>query len=481
MNVIDKVVEFFHPAAAFKREKFRFATEQLRKFEAASRGTRRTANWDARSTSANSEAYFALNTLRDRSRDLFRNNPYAYRAITGLATNIIGSGIRPSWRGTKQTEKKAKGIWKLWAEKTKCDFDGKHTLYGLQLLAVKSMLESGEVIILKRRVSEKNLPIPMQLQVLEADYIDTAKDGLPLSNGGEIIQGIEFDSTGKRVAYWIFDRHPGDGRWHTISKRVPAEDVIHLYTIERPGQIRGIPVGVSAMLRLKDFDEYEDAQLIRQKIAACFSVFVQSDDSATQSGNIDDFERTEPGMIYKTNPGETITFASPPPTEGYDVYTKTILRAVAAGFGVTYEMLTNDLSNVNFSSGRMGWIEFHRIVTRIQELVIIPQMLDNITDWFMEANIIAGNLRQPLDVSWTSPRREMIDPVKETKGMGDMVRNGFASWQDIVRRYGGDPDEVSEELAKDIQMFDQLGIKPECDPRYGVEPKQLAQATNNQE
>lgn len=479
MSIIDRIIEFVNPAAAFKRARFRYAAEQLRKFEAASRGTRRTANWDARSSSANEEINLALPTLRNRMRDLVRNNPYAKRAIQGLATNIVGTGIRPSISGNKKSEKRLKETWKQWAESTKCDWDGKNKLYGLQRLAVRTMMESGEVLILKRRVSEARMPVPIQLQVLEPDFIDTLKDGIPTVGGGEIIQGIEFDAQGKRVAYWLYDRHPGDSRWHGVSKRVPADDVLHIYTVDRPGQVRGVPVGVSAMLRLRDFDEYEDAQLIRQKIAACFSVFVQADDSTTSSGNLSDFERTEPGMIYKTNPGETVTFANPPGTDGYDIYTRTILRAVAVGFGVSYEMMTSDLSNVNFSSGRMGWIEFHRVITEIQEHVVIPQMCESIWDWFIEAAQIVGIIREPIAASWTSPRREMIDPVKEVHGMSEMVKNGFASWQEIVRQNGGDPDELAVELGKDIETFDALNMKPACDPRYGVQPKQPTPANSD--
>lgn len=472
MSIIDRIIEFVNPAAAFKRARFRYATEQLRKFEAASRGTRRTANWDARSSSANEEINLALPTLRNRMRDLVRNNPYAKRAIQGLATNIVGTGIRPSISGNKKSEKRLKEVWKLWAESKKCDWDGKNKFYGLQRLAVRTIMESGEVLILKRRVSDPRMPIPIQLQILEPDYIDTLKDGIPTVGGGEIIQGIEFDAQGKRVAYWLYDRHPGDSRWHGVSKRVPSDDVLHIYTVDRPGQVRGVPVGVSAMLRLRDFDEYEDAQLIRQKISACFSVFVQADDSTTASGNLDDFERTEPGMIYKTNPGETVTFADPPSTDGYDVYTRTILRAVAVGFGVSYEMMTSDLSNVNFSSGRMGWIEFQRVITEIQEHVIIPQLCEDIWDWFIESAQIAGIIREPVAASWTSPRREMIDPLKEVKGQSEMIKNGIVSWQEIVRQNGGDPEQVAAELSNDIAMFDALNIKPACDPRYGVQPKQ---------
>ncbi len=479
MSLFDNIIGAISPKTAFKRAQYRHATNMLRKFEAAAK-TKRTESWEARSTSANNEIRSAISTLRDRSRDLVRNNPYAKRAVKGLASNIIGTGIRPSpIDASKPVAKRIKALWRDWATKTKCDWDGRNNLYGLQNLAVRTIMESGEVLIIRRKVSDASLPLPIQLQVLEPDYLDHTRDGLAVVGGGEIIQGIEVDKNGKRAAYWLYERHPGDNRLYGMSKRVPAEDVLHIYTVDRPGQMRGLPVGISAMVRLKDFDEYEDAELLKKKIDTAFAVFVQQDIDSTGKGNLDQFENITPGSIYKGNPGETITFPTLPSSTGYDSYAKTILRAVAAGFDVTYEMLTNDLSNVNFSSGRMGWIEFNRIVTQMQELVLVPQMCDPIWDWFMDAAVVSMRLRetQKTSATWTAPRREMIDPVKETQGMSDQVKNGFTSRQDVVRQLGNDPDEVNAEIKADIETYVDLGIKPVCDPRFGVQEKTASEPT----
>lgn len=473
-NMLTDIVSVFSPRRAFQRQRYLTATEALRSYEAASR-TRRTAGWKATGASANEESRGAITTLRNRSRDLFRNNPYAKRAIEALADNLVGAGIRPSpVAAGKQADKRIKKLWADWANKTWCDYDGKFNLYGLQWLAAKTLFESGEVLIVKRKVADKMLPVPLQLQVLEADYIDTGKDVRALTAGDrEIIQGVEYDPNGKRVAYWLFDRHPGDG-YALTSKRVLAEDVIHVYPVERAGQVRGVPVGTSSIIRLRDFDEYEDAQLIRQKIAACFAAFVTDDPDAQitggGSGSEAQLEKLEPGIIEYLPAGKTITFANPPSTEGYDVYTRTVLRAVASGYGVTYEMMTGDLSNVNFSSGRMGWIEFHRLITRMQELLFIPQFCDPVWDWFLEASVVAMQLRpsQITSATWTAPRREMIDPVKEVQGMREQMRSGLIPWQEMVRQNGYDPEEVLQMLSDDKKAFDAQGLKFEWDPAVPV-------------
>ena len=162
MNFIDRAIGFISPKRGFERARYRAAAEALRAFEGASRG-RRTANWYAPGSSANTEIYPALRTLRNRSRDLVRNNPYAKRAIQAIATNLVGTGIRPSPNATsKQADTRIKKLWKDWAETKKCDWDGKHNIYGLQHLAVRTLTESGEVVILRRRVNEKGLPLPIQ-------------------------------------------------------------------------------------------------------------------------------------------------------------------------------------------------------------------------------------------------------------------------------------------------------------------------------
>lgn len=487
MNLLDKAISYFSPQAALDRARARRVVDIIknsgeRRYEAASTG-RRTNGWYATDGSANSETARGLHRLRNRSRDLVRNNPWASKAITVIENNTIGAGIRPSLNYPDSYEKKLKEIWSAWGETTKCDFAGRHNFYGLQDLAMRSVAESGECIIRKRRGGPG--PIPIQLQVSEADVIDTSKNVDELTGrSGYIIQGVEFDSSGRRVAYWLYDRHPADS-FDLMSKRVPAEDVIHLYQVERPGQVRGVPWGAPAMLRLRDFDDYEDAQLMRQKIAACFSVFVtdQAGDSLPGDNSDKDplTERVEPGIIQELAPGQDVSFADPPgPGTDYKDYSRNTLLAVAAGYGVTYEALTGDLSGVNFSSGRMGWLEFHRNVTKWQKKMFIPVFCETTWDWFENALEMKGvSTGAKGKVRWIPPRREMIDPVKETKALALMVRNGFISWQEAVRERGADPDDLLEELKKDADNFDKYDLQLDSDPRREPPEGSLATQESN--
>jgi lambda family phage portal protein len=472
MNVIDRLVGFFNPGAGLKRAVMR---DNIRRYEAAGRG-RRTDNWRAGSGSANIETETALSKLRNRSRDQVRNNPYAARAVQRITSNVIGTGIQPTpLSSSKLRVKRAKELWKLWGETKACDFDGQHNIYGLQRLAMRAVVESGEVIVLRRRVNQ--LPVPIQLQVLESDFLDTSKTYYLLDNGGWMTQGVEFDGSGKRVAYWLFDKHPGEF-FSGVSRRVPADEVLHIYSKDRPGQVRGVPFGTPAMIKLRDFDEYEDAEIVRQKIAACFTAFVSDADPGGSVSTItEDFGKMEPGLIMGLPGGKQVQFAQPPVTQNYDGFSRKTLQGVAAGFGTTYESLTGDLSNVNFTSGRMGWIEAQRLYSELQELLFVPMFCDPVWKWFADAAEIGAGFRVgDLTVLWTPPRREMIDPVKETNALSAQVRNGFISWSEALRSLGYDPEQVADEMKMDFAMFDKYGFKLDCDGRV-----QAAQANDNAE
>lgn len=468
-NIVDSFLGFFSPAVGIKRIRERVLYDRLkRSYEGAGRG-RRTDGWMVGAGSANTEIMLAMDRLRNRSRDLVRNNPYAEKVIEVLATNIVGTGIIPTpIVGKKAFADKLKGDWKGWAEKPDADFYGKTTLYGLQDLIIRAVMESGECLVRKRYVKDK--VFPLQLQVIEADLLDSSKDFDRYNDGGYIRGGIEYDGNDRVVAYWLYNTHPGE-RYQRQSVRVPQEEIIHCHEVKRPGQQRGIPRLSSAIIRLRDLDEFEDAELVRQKIAACFSVFI----TATGIGPIggtpvdsDLIDRVEPGIIQRLAPGESATFSNPPAKEGYGEYVTKNLHGISAGAGVTYESMTHDYSQVNFSSARMGWLEFYRSVQRWQWHMLIPQVCEKMWAWFLEGELLAGKIKRNdfVQATWTAPRREMISPVEEMDALLKEVRGGFKTWSEAVRERGQNPEEVLAELITDSKLFDNAGLKPEYDPRF---------------
>ena len=449
---------------------YRQRMEILGSYEGAGKG-RRTKNWRTSSGSANAETRSSLATLRDRSRDLVRNNPYAAAAIREIPAHTVGAGIIPQAQArNRRATERAEDLVKRWFDTTACDSEGRHNFYGLQSLAMRTMVESGECLIRRRvRRQEDGLPVPMQLQVMEPDHIDMTMDG---HRRGEnmIIQGIEYNPIGQRVAYWLFPHHPGElapYRYGLTSRRIPAEEIIHLYRVDRPGQVRGVPWAAPVILRLRDFDEYEDAQLVRQKIAACYAAFMYNPDPMAGGGDQDDMvlpDKLEPGMIEELPAGKDIRFAEPPAVEGYDAFSMVTLHAVATGFGVPYSLLTGDLRQVNFSSGRMGRLDFHRSVEQWRWNTLVPQMCMGVWRWFEQMAQMQGNVG-PLDVTWTAPRRDLVDPSREVPAIRDAVRSGLITQSEAIREQGYDPADFWAERERDQEEMDRRGITLDTDPR----------------
>jgi lambda family phage portal protein len=494
MNLLEKLVTAVSPNYALHRARARMAIQLLeqqeRKYNGA-QGGRRGREWrGVSSTSANTELQSAATILRDRSRDLGRNNPYARKAFKAIANNTVGTGIQPGIRATKATAsnksatEKLREAWRMWADSTDCDVEGLKTFWTIQHMVMRAVVESGECFVILR--ANKDTPgVPLRLQVLESDYLDTSRD-LPAESrkdGVYILQGIEFNKDGSRRGYWLWDNHPGESRTMrgVTSNFYPAKNVLHIFDQERPGQIRGVPFLASVMQRLHDFDEYEDTQLLRQKIAACFVAFVEEPGEPTPSQKDADgnsIERVEPGIIERLTPGQKITFGSPPGVENYEEYSTALLRGVAAGAGVSFEVLTGNLSQVNFSSARMGWIEFQRQIEAWQWNMLIPQLCMKVWDaWLEAARVKFSNPNLTASVTWTAPRREMIDPEKETRGLVQRLNGYLASWEDIAREVGEDADELFDRIVADKKRFEAAGLVSPTDVRLNSPPVNESDAT----
>lgn len=471
MNLFERVIMAIAPKWALSRSRARL---MARHFESASSG-RRTAGWSRRGTDANAAASGpTLGYLRAQARDLVRNNPWARRGLRRLVTNTVGWGIRPkaTGRGAEQVMK----LWKRWAETTECDAAGRLTFYGLQRLVMRTVAESGEVLVRRRRRRpEDGLTIPLQLQVLEPDFIDTGKDGIKGIEGGPIIQGVEFDAIGRRVAYWLFDQHPGGTGTliSPVSLRVSASGILHIYDQDRAGQVRGPSWLASIDVRLHDFDEFEDATLMKAKIAACMAAFVHDPmgdpgslaEDGTDAATGQPTDTFEPGMILNLAPGKTVTVANPPASTDHQTYSATALRGVAAGFGVTYEDLTGDYSQVNFSSARMSRLAHQSDVEDWRWNMLIPQFCAPAWAWMQEQLLLSGLEIDSEPAEWTPPAAPMVDPDKEGMALMRMVRAGAMTPDQMVRAQGFDPAEFWQEYAAALKRLDRLGIVLDSDPR----------------
>lgn len=470
MNALDRVITWIAPQWGQARARARL---MARHYDAASIG-RRTDGWHRLGTDANAAAAGAtLAYLRAQARDLTRNNPWARRGTRRILSDTVGCGIRP--KATGRGADKVMEKWRTWAETTECDAAGLCTFYSMQRLILRTVAVSGECLVRRRvRKIDDGLTVPIQLQVLEPDFIDTMRDRIDLPNGGEILQGIEFDAIGRRVAYWLFDKHPGSGRLvNPVSRRIPADGIAHIYDIERPGQARGASWLASVDVRLHDFGEFEDATLSKQKIAACMAVFLTDLDgtgAAIGQASIDGptgqaVDTFEPGMIVPLPPGKQVTVANPPTSTDHQSYSATALRGIAAGMGTTYSGMTGDYSQANYSSERAARLDHQGDVESWQEHMLIPLLCQPVWRWFLDVMILAGNKVEVAPAEWTCQPMAILDPEKEADADIKLIRAGLKSWACAVRERGYDADEVIAEIAEYNAEYDTYDLVLDSDPR----------------
>jgi lambda family phage portal protein len=470
-NILDKIVSYVSPEKGLKRSKARILDEHLRKYEGASKSSR-TSGWVANGNDSNSEIIPYVAILRNRSRDLVRNNPYGEKGIRAIATNVVGTGIIPLVKTANpkkvESARKIDALLKSWADKTTIDFMGKQNLYAMQSLLCRETAEAGQCFAVRRWKRNRNKnEIPFQVQLLEVDHLDLSYNA-ELQSGNSIKSGIETNAQGQIVAYHLFKSHPGQAysKEGMARDRWPTEDVLTTFRMDRVGQNIGVPWLTPCLIRMKDFDEYEDAQLIKQKISAMFAGFITD-----LEGDVDEKEeyfeggKIGSGLIKRLSPGSDIRFPNPPSVAEYSDYSTVSLRAISAGLGITYEVLTNDYSKVNFSSGRMGWIEFQRNINNWQAHMMITMFCHGLEKWFFEGCELIGYDVSDLFMKWVAPRREMIDPVKETNALIKQVRAGFKTLSAVISELGEDPDEHYLEIQSDNKTLDQLELVLDTDPR----------------
>ncbi len=452
--------------------------------------TRRTATWNAPTVSANNGVLSNLVTLRDRSRAATRNNGFAFGIIDTLVSNLIGTGIKPLPRTPDATLRKLiMDLWNAWVDVSATN--GVLGWYGQQRQITRSWLEGGECFArLRPRLPEDNLPVPLQIQVIEPEFCPHFHN---VFNGANRVRaGIEFNRIGQRVAYYVYPERPGDPQEMDTARlqRLLAEEIIHVFDEERPGQLRGLPKLTRALIVLNELDKYDDATLLRQQIGNLFAGFVKKTPSTispaldpltglTRETTEDDkpMVSLEAGIMQELGTDEDVTFADPPdPPNSYGDFVRQQLIRAGTSSGVPYEVLTGDLSKLNDRTVRVVLTEFRRKIQSMQHEIIAQQLCRRVWyAWFQAAvdsralpispAAYAADPEQFAQVAWTPHKWEYINPVQDIEAQKEAIRNGLTSRSAIVSSNGDDPETIDEEQAADNERADALGVKYDSDGR----------------
>lgn len=460
---LDKFIGYFSPEAELRRLRARARIGAIKSLYDGAKTGRRTAGWLASGNSANAEIAASITKLRERSRDLIRNHHYASKAAQEWRAKIVGAGIL-----ARAADERVQSVWDKWNRQ--CSADGLPHFEAVQALVAGTVFESGECLVRfrPRRPSDGITP-PFQLQVLEPDWIDSSKQGS--SDQGYTIQGVEFNKWGKRTGYWLFGQHPGEvistGVRSGLSMQsafVPASEVLHVYEPTRPGQVRGVPRLAPVMLAMRDLDDWLDAEIVRKKTEACLAAFITSPEGesiAITAQTTDDAGNTvetfEPGMLLRLKPGEQVQLAQPSHAGGLAEAETVYARKIAAGLGMPYEILTGNLSTVNYSSYRAGLLSFRDIVMAHQWNVVIPQLCEPVWAEFLRVLSVGGAVPKG-DVKWDPPPFDLLDRESEAKADQLMLQLGTMTWPQAVGRQGEDPDKQLTEIEKYADRLAAVGV-----------------------
>lgn len=424
--------------------------QHVRRFDAAAGGRR---GWGMGTMGRiNPEVAAAGPRLRSTASYLAMNNPWISQAVANWIGALVGTGIVPT-----SNEADAVQWFRSWADDA--DADGRTDLWGLQAESARSLVICGEAFI--QIVETVDGP---RLRLLPPELVDESMTR-ELGNGAVIVQGVEFDADGNRVAYHVLPHRPHD-QFATYAPpiRIPADQILHVMKPLAAGQVRGVPWLAPVILPASEFDQLIDALLVGTKVAAMHAGFLV-DMNGTSGEPYDGSEEggvmetgIEPGMMKRLPSGLDIKFNTPGQAQEIGAFLRLNLQQLAAGLGLPEHLLSGDLTGANYSSLRAGLLPFRQRVEQIQYGVLVPQLLRPVWRHVITHGVLTGELDAPdfeasprayLSAEWLPPKPLQVDPEKDVKATILEINAGLTSRRKAVAERGWALEDLDSEIAAD--------------------------------
>ena len=475
MGLIDRIVAVVSPSAAYKREIYRQAYDEIRRsYDAGSYdGTNR--NWRAVNSSAEQTDRYNRDNIRARARDLERNSDIMNSVVGAFKRNVVGGGYRIQVKTeSPEINKQIEGAWKKWCKKQNCDVTGTQSLNQMIRMAVERKKIDGGILFVKRYTQEGF--VPFKLQMIEVDELDTETIKAK-KTGNKVAGGIEYDPFNKPVGYYI-RQYDIDGYMRKEPVYVAAKDVIFYFTKKRPSQLREISDMAPTIPRIRDVNEFMTAVSVKERIAACLAIFIKKafPTSGIGSGigrsHADEKKVSyegktiSPGMIKEMNVGDEVQVVNPS-GQGSDAtdVTKLQQRLVGAGQGISYEATSRDMAESTYSSARQGLIEDDLTYKEDKELLV--EILDEIYETFVISAVLCGVIAIPqfwtekdryLEHEWIQEPKPWIDPKKESEATMTALKTGQKTYKQIAAENGRDWRSQIDDMAEVIAYGAKKGV-----------------------
>lgn len=486
-----------------RRQKSAISTRQY----AASRASRLTSGWNPSNSSADSELVSSLTNLRSRSRALIRDVSYAKRASVIVVNNVIGTGIGMqaqvmTSRGelADRVNDEIEAAWCEWSEADNCHTGGRLAFKHMERALMAQVFATGEAFVRKHYRAFGDSKVPFALELIEAERIaDELSAPYPAATpGNEIRMGIELDEFYRPVAYFIRRRHPSELRFSNTKpdhiERVPADQIIHLAVVDRWPQTRGEPWMHAVAKTFNDMSGYTEAEITRARVQACTAGAIETPEDSESFGEVQDdgsvVMEVEPGVYKRLNPGEKLipgTVTAPNPA--LDPFMRYMLREVAAGTGPSYESLSRDYSQSNYSSSRLALLDDRDLWRFYQSWFICDFRYQIHREWLQQAVLARAIDAVPVEQYAVDPTKfeavlfkprgwTWIDPTKEVEAYKEAVKQGFTTVTDVIAATGGgqDIEDVLNTRDRELQAMDAKGLVFETSPEFYMADANKAKA-----
>ena len=479
MSLLDKAIGIISPERALKRNLARKKSEFLNNLfsgngygrHGASYAKKSLLGWITSGRSADEDIVDNIETLRNRSRDLYMGAPLATGALKTMRTNIVGSGlalnpqIDAEFLGLTEEQARAweKSVtreWGLWAETVECDAERRQNFYQLQSLVLLSALMSGDVFVTMPVARRAGSVYDLRIGLIEADRVCNPQG--EIANGRNVLGGVEIGQYGETVAYWVAKYNPGSfprlvgvsekqewTRVHAFGKATGRRNVLHIMAdVERPAQRRGVPLLAPVIESLKQLSRYSEAELMAAVVAGMFTVFIKSNSPNTPLGQMFDpsmqvdkdpnsYELGN-GAIVGLEEGEEVQIANPGrPNTAFDGFIIAISRQIGAALEIPYELLVKSFT-ASYSAARASLLEAWKMFRMRREWLISGFCRPIYEEWLTEA-VLKGRIKAEgfLDdpakraawcgAEWYGDAQGQLDPLKEANAAKVRVEEGFST------------------------------------------------------
>lgn len=408
--------------------------------------------------------------IRHRARDLERNADYVEAAILAMERNVVGSGIRLDCKlDDSDLEKKIEELWSSWCHAENCDVTGRMCFCEILKISVRRMLVDGGLLLVAAYSGNKKYPL--QLQIKEVDELDS---GVLFCGKNQVVGGIEINEYNRPIAYHftVYDGFGETGK----TVRIPADRVIYLNRIKRSSQVREISGFANILSRLRDLNQFLNAVSVKERMLACLAVFIKKVNAAMGLGRNQKIDKATgakkkklaPGMIMELDAGDEIQVVNPSgqASNAKDMVS-ILLRAVASAMGLSYEAVSRDMSQSNYSSARQNLIEDRETYKEWQHY-LSEHLCRKVYHWWLDSCVMAGSLSIPdyfsnrekyENCEWIAKGMSWIDPVKEVNASRIAMETHQTTLQEVAAEQGKDWRAILEQRAKEKKMMQDLGLE----------------------